>query len=152
MQYFADTAEEYSMTKIDDNEIVTIFSDGGSRGNPGHAAIGNVLINEKGEVVAEVSKYIGIATNNAAEYLAVIYGLHEALYLEAKRIVVNVDSQLVARQLTGSYKVNDPRIKKFRDIILNLFRLFDTVNIKEIPREKNKAADALVNRALNVLF
>ncbi len=139
------------MRKTDEPQEIQIFSDGGSRGNPGPAAVGAVLIDENGNRIAEVSKFIGIASNNVAEYLALIYALHEAIFRKVRKIALNLDSQLVARQLKGEYKVKDQNIKKFFDIALNLLRNFDKVDIKEIPRALNKEADKLVNRALNLL-
>ncbi len=129
---------------------VTIFADGGSRGNPGPAAVGAVLFDSKGNKIREVSKSIGVGTNNVAEYLGAIFGLQEALILKAKTVTLNLDSQLVARQLKGEYKVKDQTLKKFCQIALNLFKGFDKVDIKEIPREENKEADSLVNQALNI--
>ena len=129
---------------------ITIFADGGSRGNPGPAGIGALLLDENGERIEEVSKYIGHATNNVAEYLAVVYGLQEAVYKGAKNIILNVDSQLVARQLKGEYKVKDQNLRKFFDIALNLLRSFDKIEIREVPREENKEADKLVNQAINL--
>jgi len=138
------------MPKIKDSGILNIFSDGGARGNPGPAGIGAVLLDKDGNRVGEVSKFIGIATNNVAEYLGAIYGLQEAIHLKAKRIVLLVDSQLIARQLRGEYKVKDQTMKKFFDLAVNLFREFDSVEIKEIPREENADADELVNKAINL--
>lgn len=129
---------------------LTIFSDGGSRGNPGPAGIGAVLYDEEGKAVSQVSKYIGIATNNEAEYLAAIYGFLEAVHMKAHKVVINLDSQLVARQLKGEYKVKDRDLKKFFDLALNILKEFDTVEIREIPREGNKEADRLVNKAINL--
>ncbi|MDD5634649.1 MAG: ribonuclease HI family protein [Candidatus Omnitrophica bacterium] len=138
------------MTKIECVEEVHIHTDGGSRGNPGPAGVGAVLKDKKGKQLAEVAKYIGIATNNAAEYLAVIYALQEAQYLKAEKIVLYLDSQLVARQLTGEYRVKDQDIKKFFDLTINCLRFFKKVDIKEIPREENSEADKLVNQALDL--
>ncbi|MFH1665688.1 MAG: ribonuclease HI family protein [Candidatus Omnitrophota bacterium] len=129
---------------------IRIFADGGSRGNPGPAGIGAVLLDKNGERVGEVSKYIGIATNNVAEYLAVVYALQEAVFLGAGGITLNLDSQLVARQLKGEYRVKDQNILKFFDLAVNLLRGFGAVEIFEIPREENKDADDLVNRAINL--
>ena len=129
---------------------IHIYADGGSRGNPGPAAVGVVLLDEKNRRIEEISRCIGHATNNVAEYLAVIYGLQEAVLKKASNVVIHVDSQLVARQLKGEYRVKDQDMRKFADLALNLFRLFGKVEIREIPREKNKDADALVNRALDL--
>ncbi len=138
------------MPKKKTNASITIFADGGSRGNPGPSGIGAVLYNDNGEVIKEISKYIGDATNNAAEYLAVIYALQEALHMKASAVNINVDSQLIARQLKGTYKVKDQSIKKFFDLALNLISMFDKVEIREVPREENNEADGLVNQALNL--
>ena len=138
------------MRKIESVGTLQIFCDGGSRGNPGPSGVGVVLLDETGMKVEEVSKYIGIATNNVAEYLAVIYGLQEAVYRKAGKVILNLDSQLVAKQLKGEYKVKDQTMRKFFDLSLNLFRIFDKVEIREIPREENKDADALVNKAINL--
>lgn len=138
------------MRKSKGSETLHIFADGGSRGNPGPAGIGVVLLDDNNKKVEEISRYIGTATNNVAEYLAAIYGLQEAAYLKARKVVLNVDSQLVARQLKGDYKVKDQTLRKFFDLALNLFRMFDNIEIKEVPREENKDADALVNKALNL--
>ena len=129
---------------------VTIFADGGARGNPGPAAVGVVLRDEKGDVVSEVSRCIGNATNNVAEYIAVLYGLEEAVFLGAKKIIIKTDSQLVARQLKGEYRVKDRDLRKFADLVLNLLKVFDKVEIIEVPREENEDADALVNKALDL--
>ncbi|RKY42750.1 MAG: ribonuclease H [Candidatus Makaraimicrobium thalassicum] len=138
------------MRKIKGPDTLFIFADGGSRGNPGPSGVGVVLLDEKNEKAGEISKYIGSATNNVAEYLAVIYGLQEAVCLKAGKVVLHVDSQLVARQLKGEYRVKDQTLRKFFDLALNLLREFDKVEIKEIPREENKDADILVNRAINL--
>lgn len=126
-----------------------IYTDGGARGNPGPAGIGAVILDDKNNVIGEVSRFIGVATNNVAEYLAVIYGLHESLYKGASSVFIRTDSQLVARQLKGEYKIKDANLRKFSDIALNLFRFFKSVDIEEIPREQNKAADRLVNKAID---
>lgn len=138
------------MSKTKSLDTISIFADGGSRGNPGPAAIGVVLLDEKGKRIEEISKCIGVSTNNVAEYLAVVYGLQEAVYRKAKNVVINVDSQLVARQLKGEYKVKDQNLRKFFDLALNLFRWFDKIDIREVPRDRNKDADELVNKALDM--
>ena len=131
-------------------KTVYIYADGGARGNPGPAGIGVVIKDDKDNVIEEISRYIGDATNNVAEYLGAIYGLQEAAYKKAKNVVLRLDSQLIARQLKGQYKVKDQNLRKFFDLALNLFRAFDKVDIEEIPREDNSEADALVNKALNL--
>lgn len=126
-----------------------IFTDGGSRGNPGPAGIG-VVIRDGDSVIAEISKCIGNATNNVAEYMAAIYGMQEACIRGAKEVVLSLDSQLVARQLKGEYRVKDRDLRKFFDLALNISRGFDKLEIREIRREDNREADALVNKALDL--
>ena len=138
------------MPKNKASDTLIIQTDGGSRGNPGPAGIGAILSDGKGKKIAEVSKYIGETTNNVAEYLAVIYALQEAVYKEAKSVKLKIDSQLVARQLKGEYKVKDKNIRIFFDLALNLLKSFDKIEIEEVPREENKEADKLVNQALNL--
>jgi len=137
------------MPKTKNPGTILIATDGGSRGNPGPAGIGAVLYNTEGERIAEVSRYIGETTNNVAEYLAVIYGLHEASRMKASQIKLRVDSQLVARQLKGSYRVKDKNIRIFFDLALTLLKCFDKIEIEEVPREENAEADLLVNQALD---
>ncbi len=138
------------MRKKSETEAVQIFADGGARGNPGPAGIGVILLDENGERIEEISKYIGTATNNVAEYMAVIYGLQAAIFKNARKAILHVDSELVAKQLRGEYRVKNQDLKKFFGIALNLFRGFDKVEVREIPREKNKEADVLVNKAINL--
>jgi len=126
-----------------------IYSDGGSRGNPGPAASGAVLYDEDGEVVAEVSKYIGIDTNNQAEYIAIIIGLEKAKELGAEKVELFMDSELAVKQLTGVYKVKHPDIAKRFLEVKNLLTHFPSIKIKHVRRELNKAADALVNNVLD---
>ncbi len=138
------------MKKDEGFDTIEIYADGGARGNPGPAGIGVVLLSGSGEKIDEISKFIGVGTNNVAEYLAAIYGLQEAIYKKARHVILNLDSQLVAKQLRGEYKVKDHNIRKFFDLALNLFRAFDKVEVREIPREENKEADDLVNKAINL--
>jgi ribonuclease HI len=138
------------MPKNKNTGTIIISTDGGSRGNPGPSAIGAVLRDESGDRIEEISRYIGETTNNVAEYLAVIYALQEASRRKASSVRLKVDSQLVARQLKGEYKVKDKNIRIFFDLALNLLKCFDKIEILEVPREENKEADVLVNRALDL--
>ena len=137
------------MQKIKEYETLTVFTDGGARGNPGPAGIGVVFYDDNGENVGEISRYIGISTNNVAEYLAVIYALQEAVFMKVKNIILKLDSQLVERQLIGEYRVKDQNILKFYDLAVNLLRRFETIKIEHVPREENTDADALVNTAID---
>lgn len=129
---------------------VFLYVDGGSRGNPGPAGIGVVLLNKKKEKIKEFNKYIGITTNNIAEYSALIYGLQEALIQKADEVEIYLDSELVAQQLKGEYRVKNPNIKPLFEQALHLISGFRKADIRQIPREKNKDADKLVNRAINL--
>ena len=124
-----------------------IYTDGASRGNPGLAAIG-VVIKENGKIVKELSQTIGTATNNVAEYTALIYALQEALMLKAQTIKVFTDSELMYQQLKGIYKVKTEHIKQLFEQVEHLFKGFASFKITHIPREKNRDADALANKAI----
>jgi len=129
---------------------LSIYVDGGSRGNPGPAGIGVVLKDGKGKAVKEFNKYIGVTTNNVAEYNAVIYGLQEALIEKADEIELYLDSELVAQQLKGEYRVKNSNIRPLFEQALHLISGFKKADIKHIAREKNKEADKLVNKAINL--
>ncbi len=134
---------------------IIIYTDGGSRGNPGPAAIGVILTNINGGVLKEYAQKIGRATNNEAEYEAVIFALQKAKLLFGKKksknieVEVRVDSELVAKQLNAEYKVLDRKIEQLFLKVWNLKIDFKEVMFKHIPRSENKEADKLVNRALD---
>ena len=132
------------------NKQIEIYVDGGSRGNPGPSGVGVVILDAGGKRLKDISKYIGETTNNIAEYSALLYGLEEALILRADEIVVKMDSELVARQLTGDYRVKDPGLKPLFERAMNMLKSFKAFEIRHIEREKNKEADKLVNRAINL--
>lgn len=127
-----------------------IYIDGGARGNPGPAGIGVVILGEDGKKIKEFGKYIGEATNNIAEYNALLYGLEEALILRAQDVIINVDSELVAKQLSGDYRVKDSNIRPLFERAINMLSSFKKFEIKHIGRELNKEADKLVNKAINL--
>jgi ribonuclease HI len=128
---------------------LVLHVDGGARGNPGPAAIGVVISREDGEVVAEIAEPIGVATNNVAEYRAVLLALDRARDLGATEVELIGDSQLVARQLTGAYKVKHPAMRPLYEQAMGALRGFDRWRIRSVPREENARADALVNAALD---
>ena len=129
---------------------VEIYCDGASRGNPGPAAAG-ALLREKasGKVLAEVSERLGTATNNEAEYAALILALREAKRLGAVTVSIKADSQLVIRQLTGHYKVKHPEMKRRHAEAMALLSGFSGWDASHVPREENALADALANAALD---
>lgn len=130
-------------------EKLTIYTDGGARGNPGPAGIGCAILDEQGNAVEEISKYIGEATNNQAEYQALIAGLAKAKELGAKQVEVFLDSELVVKQLNREYRVKDKDLAPLFVQAYNLTLGFKKVIFKHIRREKNELADKLVNSALD---
>jgi ribonuclease HI len=128
---------------------LVLHVDGGARGNPGPAAIGVVISEIDGEVVDEIAERIGVATNNVAEYRAVLRGLEEARALGAREVELVNDSELVARQLTGVYRVKHPAMKPLHAAAIDALRSFERWNIRSVPREQTARADALVNAALD---
>lgn len=128
-----------------------IYSDGGARGNPGPAAIGVVVFNEAGECIDEFKETIGPTTNNVAEYKAVIQGLEMATAHEAESIEYFVDSQLVAFQLSGKYKIKTPHIRDLYLKVKEKEKTFKAIEYHHVPRthERIRLADKLVNQALD---
>ena len=128
---------------------LVVHVDGGARGNPGPAAAAAVLSRPDGEVVAEASEVIGRATNNVAEYRGLLLGLDRARELGATEVEVVNDSELVARQVDGTYKVKHPDMKPLHAAALEALAAFESWSIRSVPRADNAAADALVNQALD---
>jgi ribonuclease HI len=129
--------------------LLVLHVDGGARGNPGPAAIGVVVSQPDGTVVDELAERIGPATNNVAEYQAVLRGLERARELGASEVEIVGDSQLIARQLTGAYKVKHPAMKPLYESAIAALAGFDRWRIRSVPRAQNARADALVNAALD---
>jgi ribonuclease HI len=123
--------------------------DGGARGNPGPAAIGVVISDPDGETLEELSERIGVATNNVAEYRALLRGVERARALGATEVEIVNDSELVARQLTGAYKVKHASMKPLYAEAISALRRFDSWGIRSVPRAQNARADELVNQALD---
>ena len=128
---------------------VVVHVDGGARGNPGPAAIGVVVSDPDGAVLEELGERIGVATNNVAEYRALLRGLERARALDAREIEIVNDSELVARQITGAYKVKHPAMKPLHAEAIAALREFDRWSIRSVPRADNARADELVNEALD---
>jgi ribonuclease HI len=127
-----------------------IYIDGAARGNPGPAGIGVVILDGNGAKIKEYNKYLGKATNNVAEYNALVYSLQEAHMLGAKEITLCMDSELVAKQLKGEYKVKNENIKPLFEQAIHLINGLETVEVKHIDRSLNKEADKLANVAINL--
>lgn len=135
---------------------IIIYTDGGSRGNPGKAGIGVVFCNEREQVIKKYGEYLGDnLTNNEAEYSAVIFALKKFKALFGKAIAetsdveVKADSELLVKQMNGEYKILDEKIQKLFIDVWNLKLDFKSVKFKHTPRDKNKEADRLVNEALD---
>lgn len=130
-------------------ESITMYADGGSRGNPGPSACGYVLINEAGEVLVDKGVYLGITTNNQAEYQGLKSGLLEAKAMGARNVDVRLDSLLVVNQMKGIFKVKNRDLWPIHESIKKLVAGFEKVTFSHVPREMNKLADSAVNRVLD---
>lgn len=128
---------------------VVVHVDGGARGNPGPAAAAAVVAAPDGDVLDEASELLGVQTNNVAEYRAVLLGLRRAAALGATAVDLVNDSELVARQLTGQYRVKHAAMKPLHAEATRLLEGFEEWSIRTVPRAENARADALVNAALD---
>lgn len=126
-----------------------LFADGAARGNPGPAGAGAVLLDADGRVVAELTRYLGTATNNVAEYSALILGLEEARRRGVDEIDVRMDSRLVVEQMRGLWKIRHPNMKPLALRAGQLLASFPRRSIRHVPRDDNAIADALSNRAID---
>ena len=126
-----------------------VHVDGGARGNPGPAAAACVITSPAGEVVGEHAQLLGTATNNVAEYRALLLGLERVRELGAGEVEVIGDSELIAKQVSGLYKVKHEAMKPLHRAAMEALRGFDSWSIRTVPREQNARADALVNAALD---
>jgi len=157
LQEFAIDKEEAGEGKIVDKKStksvgtgdVVVYTDGGSRGNPGPSASGFVVYGKDGELLFEGGKYLGITTNNQAEYQAVKLGLEKALELNARVVSFRLDSQLVANQLTGVYQIKNRDLWPIHESIKELITKFKKVTFTHVRREFNREADAMVNKILD---
>ena len=131
---------------------LVINCDGGARGNPGPAAYGCSIQTPDGQEIEALAETIGVATNNVAEYSAVIAGLRRVAEIGARALHVRSDSKLLIEQLSGRYKVKNPVLKELHKEAIELARRFDRVTYEHVRREQNVRADELVNLALDGLF
>ncbi|HEX3975168.1 MAG TPA: ribonuclease HI family protein [Solirubrobacteraceae bacterium] len=128
---------------------MVVHVDGGARGNPGPAAVGVVVSDPDGAVLDEYAERIGVATNNVAEYQALLRGVQRAAALGAREAEFVNDSELVAKQINGAYKVKHPAMKPLYEEAIAALRGFEHWKIRSVPRAQNARADALVNEALD---
>ncbi len=129
---------------------VIIYVDGAARGNPGPAAIGATIKDERGRLIARISRRIGTTTNNQAEYRAIIAALKQAIRLGAKQVEVNSDSELAVKQINGKYRVKKAALKPLYEQVKQLQGLLESFTITHIPRQQNTEADNLANTALKL--
>jgi probable phosphoglycerate mutase len=125
-----------------------IYTDGGSRGNPGPAGAGAVIL-QAGKAVAEISEFLGVQTNNVAEYTALVLALKKALQLGISNVEVRMDSELIVKQMQGKYKVKHSGLKPLFIETVNLSKKFLSFRIAHVPREENSHADQLANAAMD---
>jgi len=128
---------------------LVVYVDGASRGNPGPAAAAAVAFLPSGEELTSVAKRLGHATNNAAEYSAVIEGLRLAASLGARTVTVRLDSELVARQLSGEYRTKSAELRSLAEEVAREIARFERCRFEQVPREENRDADRVANKALN---
>lgn len=136
------------MTASDGVDLV-VHCDGGARGNPGPAALGVSIQTPDGTEIEGIGETIGVATNNVAEYSAVVRGLRRAAELGARRVLLRSDSELLVRQLNGAYKVRSAGLRPLHAEVLSLVARFERVTFEHVRRECNARADELVNEALD---
>ncbi|MEK9160930.1 MAG: ribonuclease HI family protein [Patescibacteria group bacterium] len=129
-----------------------VYADGGSRGNPGSAGAGAIVRDEKGIVVYTVSEFLGHTTNNVAEYTAILRaleGIQDIAGSQTAAVEVNMDSELVVKQMKGEYKIKHPNLKPLAEAVKKLVPSFASVSFSHVRREYNKEADALANAAMD---
>lgn len=129
--------------------VLRLFTDGAARGNPGPAGIGLVIEDDRGMRLWGGHRFIGRATNNQAEYMALIEGLRKAGEWRPDRLDVYMDSELVVKQMGGRYRVRHPELRALHAQARRLLDGFPSVSVSHVPRERNRGADALANRAID---
>ena len=128
---------------------LTIFSDGGARGNPGPAGAGAVILDADGKVIAELYEYLGETTNNQAEYRAMIMAVKAAKKMSPAKVSIFADSELVVKQIKGEYRVKDEGLKLLYKELMTLLGGLGDYSVAHVRREKNKHADKLANKAID---
>lgn len=131
------------------NKKLWLSTDGGARGNPGPAGLGLVIKDETGQVLLEHGEYLGETTNNVAEYSALISALKFARTLLATEVVIQMDSELIVKQMTGEYKIKQPHLQELAYEVRDLLKQFDSYQFTHVLREYNKEADRMVNQAID---
>jgi ribonuclease HI len=144
----AEFSKQLTIGKMDDKELVIIYTDGGSRGNPGPAGAGAVLC-RGGENISKISEYLGVQTNNFAEYTALVLALQKAKDMGVRNVEVRMDSELIVKQMTGAYRVKNSGLIPLFTKARRLADEFPNFHIVHVRREFNKEADSLANLAMD---
>ncbi|HRN97149.1 MAG TPA: reverse transcriptase-like protein [Candidatus Saccharibacteria bacterium] len=144
----AESSDDITKPKIDKSHV-TVYSDGGSRGNPGPSAAGFVILDQNENVIDQGGVFLGVTTNNQAEYHGVQLGLEHALAMGARFVEFNIDSMLVVNQMNGIYKIKNRELWPIHERIRDLSSKFDKVSFTHVPRELNRLADGMVNKILD---
>ncbi len=144
--FYGGEGEDLGSQDLDD---YFLYTDGASRGNPGEAGAGAVILDKDGNVVREVTEYLGEKTNNTAEYRALILGLMEVLRLGGSKVRIFSDSELIVKQVNGVYNVRNQGLKVLYNNVKELLENFVRYDIRYISREKNRHADRLANKAID---
>ena len=131
------------------NSILNLYTDGACRGNPGYGGAGVVLTDEKGNILGTTGKFLGLCTNNLAEYQALIIGLEEAIKRHCRKLHIFLDSELLVNQINGAYRVKNDKLKILMGDVRRLLASFDGYIVEHIGRDKNQAADKLANQAID---
>lgn len=142
--------EKDTSSRNEESNALIIYTDGASKGNPGKSAIGVAIYDKNSKLIKECSEYIGIATNNVAEYRAIILGIKEALKYNAKEALFKTDSELLAKQIKGEYRVKSIQLRYLFTEAQKLLKRLPKWQVKYIPREENKKADMLANRGIGL--
>lgn len=129
--------------------IINLYTDGASRGNPGLGGAGAVLVDENGEILASVKKALGVCTNNTAEYMALILGIEEAVKLKCRKLKIFLDSELIVNQINGSYRVKNENLQTLMREVRKLLSSFDSYTVEHVERNNNRLADKLANEAID---
>ena len=128
---------------------LNLYSDGACRGNPGYGGAGAVLMDKEGNIIASTKEFLGLCTNNVAEYRALIIGLEDALKRHCRNLHIFLDSELLVRQINGVYKVRDENLKILMKEIRRLLSFLDEYKVEHIDRSRNSIADRLANEAID---
>ncbi len=136
-------------SEVKQDGLCRLFTDGASRGNPGQAGAGAVLFSQDGQELITCSDYLGICTNNVAEYKALILGLKAALDERCLSLEINLDSELIVRQIQGRYKVKNEALKLLYTDVMTVLKNFPAWSVNHVPRSQNARADALANQGID---